>query len=406
MTSNTAFDVIKYDGDQNNNVLVHKYSVEDFNLGSVLVVNESQQALLYKDGICEGPFIAGRHTLITNNLPTFRERFARFFSLKKDKFEKKTPFTVEVYFVNMVNDLPILWGTPNPIQLEDPKYNILLRVGARGNVRIRVVDASRFVISVCGQIKDYTVDRVKSTIKADMLPIVSTLISQTINNKGVSILEINNYLLDLSQEVLAKLNVRLAEFGLEALHLNIEGIEASEDDLTKLRQIKEKYREAMTDIDIEAVKTTKLAAARAEGRRLEGYTYQEEKQFDVLSNAAKNEGMAGSVMGASMGMGMGFGLGGNMGNAMNKVSNAMNAQTVACPTCGAQISAGGKFCPLCGASVEVKTLTCQNCNAQIPEGSKFCPSCGKPVATSSFCTKCGSKVQAGSKFCPNCGESL
>ena len=405
MVSNTAFDLIKYEGDQNNEILVHKYSIEDFNIGSVLVVNESQQALLFKDGICEGPFLSGRHVLQTNNLPTFREKFARFFSFKKDKLQKRTPFTCEVYFINMVNDLPILWGTPNPIQLEDPKHHLVVKVGARGNVKLRVCDSTRFVVSVCGQIQNYTFERVKQTIKADMLPIVSTLISQTVTQRNISVLEINNNLLELSDEVLTKLNSRLADYGLEAVHLNIEGIEPNEDDLKKLYEVREKYLEAMTDIDIEAIKTTKLAAARAEGRRVEGYTYQEEKQFDVLTNAAKNEGSSGNIMGAAMGASMGFGLGGGLGNAMGKVAGAMNTQT--CPKCNAQVAVGSKFCSTCGASMEVQTSICSNCNASIPSGSKFCPNCGKPTAQqTAFCKNCGTQIQSGSKFCPNCGETL
>ncbi|MEZ5148089.1 MAG: hypothetical protein R2759_13755 [Bacteroidales bacterium] len=42
-----------------------------------------------------------------------------------------------------------------------------------------------------------------------------------------------------------------------------------------------------------------------------GYTYQQERSFDVMDSAAQNEGNSGNLMGAGMGLGMGFGIGGN-----------------------------------------------------------------------------------------------
>ena len=94
MLKETPFSVIKFDEDQENKILVHRSEITDFNIGSVLVVNDSQQAILFKDGVAEGPFPGGRHILTTNNIPTFREKFARFFSFGKEKLEDRvTPFT-------------------------------------------------------------------------------------------------------------------------------------------------------------------------------------------------------------------------------------------------------------------------------------------------------------------------
>ena len=42
------FSVIKYEGD--NSTFVWKHPIEDFNLGSQLIVHESQEAIFFRDG--------------------------------------------------------------------------------------------------------------------------------------------------------------------------------------------------------------------------------------------------------------------------------------------------------------------------------------------------------------------
>ena len=59
--------IIKYEGD--NETLVWKHPIEDFNLGSQLIVHESQEAIFFRDGQALDLFGAGRYTLETQQLP-------------------------------------------------------------------------------------------------------------------------------------------------------------------------------------------------------------------------------------------------------------------------------------------------------------------------------------------------
>ena len=59
--------VIKYEGD--NKTLVWKHPIEDFAMGSQLIVHESQEALFFRDGQALDLFPSGRHTLETQKLP-------------------------------------------------------------------------------------------------------------------------------------------------------------------------------------------------------------------------------------------------------------------------------------------------------------------------------------------------
>jgi hypothetical protein len=57
-----------------------------------------------------------------------------------------------------------------------------------------------------------------------------------------------------------------------------------------------------------------------------------------------------------------------------------------------------------GQMEDVKTqyqLVCPKCKAKTT-GGKFCPECGAPLNVSHKCS-CGAEVPSGAKFCPNCG---
>ena len=69
-----------------NDVLVEKSVVENFNTKSQLIVNESQEALFYKDGRALDLFGPGRHSLNTENLPFLKKLYGAIFG-------GNTPFT-------------------------------------------------------------------------------------------------------------------------------------------------------------------------------------------------------------------------------------------------------------------------------------------------------------------------
>lgn len=370
--NNNYLDVIKYEGD--NNTIVYKAFVENFNTKTQLIVNESQEALFYKDGQALDLFISGRHSLTTDNLPFLKKVFGKIFG-------DKTPFTCEVFFINKVSVLDVMWGTDSPIMLEDPKYHLLVGVRANGQMGFRVTDSRKFVVKVVGQLTDFAVDSVKRSIKGMVMNNVKDILAKKIIEEGVSVIDISVHLKSLSSKIQSELNVELAEYGLEATNFYLNTIFTGPEDLSKLKQLKERYLEAMTDIDIDTIREVKMGEAKAKARAAQGYTYQEERKYDVLEGAAKNEGAAGNIMGAGMGLGMGVGLGANMGSAMANTANVIteeSANTMACPSCKAIIKKTSKFCSECGCKIEQKKF-CSECGAEVQPGKKFCSECGNKL---------------------------
>lgn len=94
----------------------HKFPSDDLRIGSQLIVYSSQTAFFVKGGSICDEFTAGTYTIKTENIPVLN-------NLVNIPFGGDSPFKAEVWFINQISKLDIPWGTPHPIQLEDPKYN-------------------------------------------------------------------------------------------------------------------------------------------------------------------------------------------------------------------------------------------------------------------------------------------
>ncbi len=114
-------EVIKYEG--TNDILIYKYPTEDFSTLSQLIVHESQEAVFFSDGHALDTFKAGRYTLETKNIPLIS-------SLRNLASGGESPFHCEVYFINMVTMMDVLWGTPSQVTVKDPAYGYSYSVGA------------------------------------------------------------------------------------------------------------------------------------------------------------------------------------------------------------------------------------------------------------------------------------
>ena len=122
-------DVIKCE--VNDKELVYKFPSENLRLGSQLVVYPTQTAFFVKGGVILDEFICGTYTLKTENIPLLGK-------LINLPFNGQTPFKAEVWFINQVAILDCKWGTASPIQIEDPKYGIIVPIRAFGQYGLKL----------------------------------------------------------------------------------------------------------------------------------------------------------------------------------------------------------------------------------------------------------------------------
>lgn len=454
--------IIKYEGD--NETLVWKHPIEDFNFGSQLIVHESQEAIFFRDGQALDLFGAGRYTLQTQQLPLLEKVY-------KLPTDTEGTFHSEVYFVNLATQMGVKWGTDSKVRLFDPKSRIHIEIGASGEFSIRVTDSRKLLLKIVGTTGGLGQEQLlgsgngKGFFRSMVMTQVKSYLAQTIKENAISILEIDEHLMALSGALRERINAALDEYGLTMPEFYVSRIVTPDDD-PNFRRMKEQYAEQYLLVrqegirkaeaeaaadrkaveaqtaarmkiigaqgEAEALKIQKQAEAEAyrmqaeaeaAEMRMKGYTYQQETSRQVGMEAMKNGLGGGTNAAGALGdlAGLGVSLGA-MGSVIGMTKDALNPMTQDAAQMGAAVGAAvavGWDCPVCGHK-NITTNFCPDCGGKKPEPktgwdcvqcgtkniqSRFCPNCGakKPEEPSGWtCLECGTK-DILSKFCPNCG---
>lgn len=413
-----AISVIKYEG--SNEVLAHKHEKEDFTIGSQLIVHESQEALFFRDGMIFDQFTAGRHTLVTNNIPKVRD----YMKLGTGGINV---FHCDVYFINMTTQMGIRWGTDSKVRLFDPASGLHVEIGASGNYNMRVTDARKLILKLVGTtdglIQSDITGEGKSygtgMFKALIINKVKANLARIIKEENLNILEIDAYLDVLSSKLMADINEALDEYGLTMPEFYVTSIVTPDDDPNFIR-LKQQFAdktlkvreeevrkaeaeaaqqrrivEAQTEAQLKAVNAQgdadairikaqaeaeayrMKAEAEAAEMQMKGYTYRDETArqvgLEAMQNGITGGGNGGGAAGgigdvASLGVTLGA-----MGGVINMTKDAM------APIMGESQKVGEGF----------GNVVAGNTGAPAAEGAWNCPSCGKAGITSRFCPDCG-----------------
>ena len=397
---------VKWDGQDG--MYAWKYPSEELSQLTQLIVNESQDAVLIREGKMIGPLSPGRHTLDTKNIPLLSKLF-------KVPTGGDAPFTAEVWFVNKTMPLDVKWGTLASIQLQDPKYNVMLPIRAFGQYGVQISDTRKFITKLVGTLPSFDREKMVSYFRGIILTNAKSFISKQIIKEKISVLEISAHLGDISQSLRDNMAKELDNFGLNLINFQVNSINTPEDDPAVIR--------------------LKEALAKKAEMDIIGFNYQQQRSFDTMETAAGNEGASSSgLMGAGLGLGMGVGLGSPMGNAMGGMAQELNTgdsqhtknqETFDCDKCGQKMPKGAKFCSSCGdaflacakcgADNSEESTQCRKCGEDLPvpcpkckvlvsHNHKFCPSCGFSSDVELNCTKCNNKLSKNDKFCRKCGK--
>ncbi|MHC4777326.1 MAG: SPFH domain-containing protein [Planctomycetota bacterium] len=344
----------------------------DIKYGAQLIVQESQEAVFFRDGKAFDVFGPGRYTLTTQNVPVL----TKILTLPW----KETPFQAQVIFVSKQTFLNLKWGTKEPIAFRDKDF-FVVRLRAFGKFSIRVTEPRLFVHEVVGTQGRYETSEIESFLRDLVVARLTDFLGETLK----SILDLPQYYDEISAGTKARVSDDFGKYGLELVDFLINAVTPPEEVQKKIDE-----RSSMAVLG-------------------DMNQYMQYKTAGAMEEAAKNDGGAGGMMGA----GMGFGMGAQMGNAISKMGNqpqsgAPQAQAQSagppCPKCNVALPPGSKFCTSCGTKVG-GGAPCPKCSQDVPEGAKFCMNCGTPAGPPK-CPKCQEEVQAGAKFCMNCGQGL
>ena len=366
------YDFIEYTNEEER--LVYKHPCQDFNTNTKLIVREGQVAIFLKNGeICD-VFQPGRYQLSTENLPVLRK-------IMSIPTGGESTFSAEVYFISTVNVMSLKWGTMSPMELQDPLYKIIVRVGACGEASFRILDAAAFLVNLVGTRASVEPQELMGYFRSHINMHIKTAVSQAITQDRISILELNSHLVETANHVHRELNEKIGQNGLTITYFTLENIMIPENDPSVVRLKDSLSKRAEMDIV--------------------GYTYREERSFDVMDSMAENSGGSG-IPGAVIGAGIGLGVAGSVAQTVKEIAKPMAGAVSPEPA----PAPAPEPAPAPATPAGAETKLCSKCGATVASRAKFCPECGNPFPVKQFCPNCGTELSPTAKFCSECGEKI
>lgn len=301
--------------------LLMRYPYDNLSTSAKVTVQEGQQMVFCSEGMYSDCFLPGSYVLSTNNIP-FLEKLVNLPFGGKSAF-KTTVFCVSTIRQRFAGD-DAGWGvglTVRDFTLSDE--GVTIKIGAYGTYEFRITNPIAFIRQYSGTQHEIWLADFAEEFRSAVGQRITPALSKYFSRQKISITEVNNYLMEMASSARDEINEYLEEYGIELTKFDIEGVNPNEDDPNY-----QKIIAAQTDAGAMDLESRALARKRAR----EGYSYQQERQFDVMEGAANNTGAAGTMMGAGMGMGMGFGMGGAFGAQMGGMAQgAFGAQPQTAP---------------------------------------------------------------------------
>jgi membrane protease subunit (stomatin/prohibitin family) len=233
-------------------------------------------------------------------------------------------------------------------------------------------------------------DEIVSWLKSIIVTQLNDALGELKSKKQLSVVDMPAYLDEIGQMLLSKVETNVTEYGIKIMRIG--------------------------ELNINLPEEVQKAIDTRSGIGALGLTDQKQKEAylafqagGAMRDAAKQEGgAAGAGAGAGVGLGAGMGMGMMMASQLGQTMQPQQPQQarpngVKCPSCGADLPSGSKFCTNCGNKIG-GGITCPKCKADIPAGSKFCPGCGSKFISN--CPKCNTELAPGAKFCPGCGAKI
>lgn len=366
--------------DKTGQQVVARYPEEgsaEVKFGAQLVVRENQAAVFFRDGKGLDVFGPGRHTLSTQNLPILTKVLSLPWGFK-------SPFRVEVYFVNLKVFTNMRWGTKDPVAFKDTQFG-LIRLRAFGTFTMQVTQPLLFINTLVGTQGTFATENVEDYLREIIVSRLNDFLGETVD----TLVNLPKYYDEMGVAVKTRLKEDFRKYGMELVDFFINRITPPED---VQKMIDERSgMAAVGDLD----SFLKYKAAKALG--------------DAATSGGAQAGGAGAGMGLGIGAGMGMMIPGMLykvlGNGEPTAEKILAKGTVNCEKCHGDVPIDSRFCPHCGHQMVV-IKKCPKCNKDLSAQDNFCPNCGLDLKAEHQCRKCNTKLPPGTKFCFKCGEKI
>ena len=265
--------------------LVWKHPKREIAIGSQVLVNESEEALLFENGQLLHILKAGRHLIESGNIPGLDGVIRR-------SLGNNSPIKIDIWFVSKTSSTDYKWGVQ--LQVKDTTHQLIVPVGSYGSMLLRIDDPASLVLQVVGKKMSMNKTELKEFLIPNIERSLKDYIADKIKKGSLDIFSIESILVEASADTKRSIERAFERFGLKLIDFYIQGIEVIGDN-PEYKKIKESLADAAS------LRIRAKAASETQG------FYQQERALDALNKAAeKDTGVAGQLLSKGLG-GINFG---------------------------------------------------------------------------------------------------
>ena len=359
---NSMLDVIRCDEQE---YLVWKWHPRNFEqgaddrensirYGSSLRVKDGEMAVFVysQSGGTNQDYIVGPHddVIKTANFPVLS-------GLVGMAFGGQSPFQAEVYFINLSNNVQILFGVPY-FDVFDPRYpDLPVPLAVRGTITFNITDYKAFIKN--NRLINFSLSDFKKQVKSAVIKYVKSVVINLSRKNNIPVVQLESFILEINNAVSDYISKRFVEdFGVNLKALDIDAVEINKEsgNYAQLKKITAdiaiQTTLAQSEVNIENLRVTQEINAEnlqetlriqreelARAQRLQSEqnfigAFALEQQGDVMKTAAQSLGeMGGMTIGGGEGfnpatmmtsMMMGGAIGSQMAGMMNTMGSQMN----------------------------------------------------------------------------------
>jgi hypothetical protein len=253
----------------------------------------------------------------------------------------QTPYHCEVYFINKTEQMSIKWGTDSQVQYMEPVYKFPLKIGASGEMTLRVEESRKLLVKIVGTERTLNQASLTQMFRSFLMARIKPYLAQTMQNSAFSIFEVDSQMMELSGVLHNLLRPDFDDYGLSLEKFFVTTIVKPDGDrayesfkdihirqYTDVANAQLRQRVGIIDQQTDAQRMVIESAAIAQKRAQEGYSYQQERGYDVAEKVAENESV-GSYSNAGIGLGMMGGVAGGMGAVVAGITSTAINPTLA-----------------------------------------------------------------------------
>lgn len=214
--------IITFSG--NNQKLFSREILENIDAKMTLIVPETHNAILIKDGQMLQTLSSGRYFV------------SQFVDLRNEQNAK-----LELLFMSKTAKLKLLWGTPSKILMFDDKTQTNYYLGLSGDFEVQISDPRKCYLYLVGAAEDLTVDALQERLMSNVIAVLENVLIEYVSANQVLYSKIGLHKKEISKICLKELSKRLNnEYGIAVFSFNIANLIIDEEDLIRLSQVLEK----------------------------------------------------------------------------------------------------------------------------------------------------------------------